>query len=128
MSEIKAAAKKLTPGVNAAKKEISIYKLMLNANKAIKNEIYSLSGAIKQFNVLSGNDSFLKATKVKKENVTPDYVLKNIVNVPNFKAVKNEATGRNEIFFTCTIKGVKTDKMKSKWSPFNVLQSIYYAK
>ena len=121
-TNVKTNSKELVKGENLKKEsKVSLFTLMQNSNKVIKAEVFSLSGAIKNFNTLPANDKFLTTAKVQKSDITPAYVLKNILNVPNFKSIEDK------IYQTVTIKTVKTDKLKEKWSHYQVLQAIYYS-
>ncbi len=127
-TKVQSSTKVINKGVTLEKiaakvkaKEVSKYRLLLDANREIKNEMYSLSAAIRFVKELPKDNKFIQATKTDVNLLTPANVLTNIVKVPNFKNIKGE------IYFTCTIKGTKTDILKVKWSPFNVLQSIYYS-
>jgi hypothetical protein len=120
-TKVKKEVKNIVKG-NNVKKEVSLYKLLLSANQEIKKEIYSLSGAIRNFQTLSESNLFLKTAKIDKAKIDPKFVLSNIAKVPQHKMIDKE------VYVVRTIKGIKTDILKSKWSAFNVLQSIYYSK
>lgn len=121
-SNKKVVSKSKISGSTVAKKEISKWALMLKANKAIKDEIYSLSGAIKNVQVLPENNPFIQVTEIDLANLTPAFVLKNMVHVPNFKVIEEK------LYKTVTIKKVKTEVLKTKWSAWDVLLSLYYEK
>jgi len=122
-AKAKAKAKaKLTEGAKLKKTEVSLWKLKCEAHAAIMNEVHSLSGAIKQAQILPASNAFIQKTGVDLQALTPAFVLKNMVNVPNFKMINGK------LFKTITIKKVKTDREKGKWSANDILNALYYEK
>lgn len=106
----------LSTGANLKKSEVSSYKLKLVANKSIKAELYSLSGAIKL--ALSGKETipYLNAIKVKPEQLTPAFIL---ALFP--KAGGKYVMNGKEAYQVVYIKGQKAEVLKSKWSAWDVL-------
>jgi hypothetical protein len=94
---------------------------MLNWHKHNKAELYSLSGAIKSLDFTEVNGVLLLETaKLTAEEITPALILANIANLNGFSMVENT------LFQTVYKNKVATLVQKSKWSQWNIEQTIRY--
>ena len=111
-----AKAVKTAANLVKAEKQVSIYRLKIAANKSVKEEIYSLSGAIKL--ALSGKNTlpYLQAIKVTPEQLSPAFIL---AKYP--KAGGKYVINGKEAYQVVYIKGQKTEVLKTKWSAWDVL-------
>ena len=114
--------KKVTPGAQVAKvvkvAKVSNYSIMMESYKANKDEIYSLSGAIKNFNP---SEKFLKVTKMKLSEVTDKFILSNATKFSRLKNINGS------IYQIVYLNKVATDKLKTRWSPWDIYQIVYFA-
>lgn len=112
----KEKSKVIAKGANLPKaKKVSNYSTMLESYKANKAEVYSLSGALKNFNP---SDKFLQVAKMKREQITVSFILDNATKFGRLKKIKGE------VYQIVYLNKVATDKLKTKWSIWDVYQIV----
>ena len=119
--------KSLTVGNNLPKKEkeVSLFTLMLNANKANKQDVFSLSKMLKNINPeLPENKAFFEAAKFDATNLSnTKFFIQNATKI-TVKGVSKYYFIDGELYFKATIKKQLTDVKKSLWSLWDIEQII----